>query len=77
MRMQIYWNNCYLEDLGNENLKDKVIQSLLEDFKTNKYSKGELVTLFWEDHSTAFEQFEVLETHGDNYYKLKYYGGGS
>jgi len=77
MQMQIYWNNCYLEDLGNEDMKDKVIQSLLEDFKMNKYSKGELVTLFREDHSTAFEQFEILETNGDNYYKLKYYGGGS
>lgn len=70
------WDTCYLHQNGQEKRRNQVIRDLKKEIQKSDLKVGDFVTVWLEDHSTGFEQFEVVQL-GDAVARLEYIGGGS
>lgn len=77
MTVDVVWDDCYLNEESSKGRKKQVVRDLFEILHEGKSYPSELVTVYLEDHSLAFEQFIVVVRSGNKYYKVQYYGGGS
>ncbi len=74
------WKNCYLHDKDCKDRKKQVLRDLSSIVRNNVsiMANEDLLTVECKDHSSAFEQFEVVGiNHNKTLIRIVYHGGGS